>query len=232
MQLEELQQQWQWLDQKLDQSLALQTELVRQVVMQPVRRRINRLAVWPAIDVAFCGGLLLGGAFLSDQWRYWNVVVPAGVVLISVFALLVDSIRQLERIAALDWCGPVTEIQRSLEKIRIAKIRQFKWIMLLSPLVGFCGLVAGLHVLFEWLTEGRVNILEKLDSRWIIGNYIFGLLFVPLGYLVARVLAEKCHRHQWWQAVLDGISGNSLKSAALDVERWASLQRESSSHSD
>jgi hypothetical protein len=58
------------------------------------------------------------------------------------------------------------------------------------------------------------------------------VLFVPLGYLVARVLATRCHGHRWWQAVLDDISGNSLKVAALDVERWASLQQKASSHSD
>jgi len=52
-------------------------------------------------------------------------------------ALLAASIRQLERVAKLDWCGPVAEIQSSLERLRVVKIRQFKWIMLLSPLVGF-----------------------------------------------------------------------------------------------
>ena len=234
MQLDELQQQWQRLDQKLDQSLVLQTELVRRVVMQPVRRRINRLAIWPAmIDIVFCVGLLLlGAAFLSDHWRDWHHVAPASVVLIGAIALLVSSIRQLVRGAELDWCGPVAEIQSSLERLRVAKIRQFKWIMLLAPLVGFCGLMVGLHWGAERLTDDRVNSLDKLDSWWIVANYAFGVLFVPLGYLVARVLAKRCHGHQWWETVLDGIAGNSLKAAVLDVEHWANLQRESPSHSD
>jgi hypothetical protein len=234
MRLEELQQQWQRLDQKLDQSLALQTELIRRVVMQPVRRRVNRLAIWPAmIDVVFCVGLLLlGAAFLSDHWRNWHHLAPASVVMIGATALLVSSIRQLERAAALDWCGPVAEIQSSLERLRVAKIRQFKWIMLLAPLVGFCGLMVGLHWGLERLSDDRVNILDKLDSWWIVANYAFGMLFVPLGYLVARTLAKRCHGHRWWQAVVDGIAGNSLKAATLDLDRWASLQQEAPSHSD
>ncbi len=233
MQLEELQRQWQRLDQKLDRSLALQTELVRRVVMQPARRRVNRLAIWPAIDVAFCvGGLLLGATFLSDHWRDSRLAVPAGAVTIGVFALLVDSIRQLVRVAALDWGGPVAEIQSSLERLRIAMIRQFKWIILLSPLLGFCGLMIGLHWLFDRLTEGRVHILDKIDPWWIVGNYVFGVLFVPLGYFVAGFLAKRCHNHRWWQATLDGIAGNSLKAAVVDVERWASLRQEASSLGD
>lgn len=243
MQLEELQQQWQRLDQKLDQSLALQTELVRRVVMQPARRRVNRLALWPAlIDVAFsvCV-LLLVGACLGDLWGDWRGVAPASVVMIGAIALLIISIRQLQHVAKLDWCGPVAEIQSSLERLRIAQIRKFKWIMLLAPLVGFCGLMVGLHWVFERfafskvgageLTDGRIKEILDTLTPWIVGNYVFGVLFVPLGYLVARVLAKRCHGHRWWQAVLDGIAGNSLKAATRDFDRWASLQQETSSHS-
>lgn len=227
MQLEELQQQWQRLDQKLDRSLALETELVRQVVMQPARRRVKRLAFWPAIDLVCCaGGLLLAATFLRGHWREWQLVLPTGTVVISVIALMIDSLRQLARVAELDWGGPVAEIQRSLEELRVAKIRQFKWIMLLSPLVGFCGLLVGVHWLCESFSEGRVSILDKFDPWWIVANYAFGVLFVPLGYYVARVLAEKYRGHRRWQSVIDDISGKSLRAATQDLERWAGMLKE------
>jgi hypothetical protein len=181
----------------------------------------------------FCiGVLLLGATFLRGHWRDLRLVVPASAVMFCAIALFADSIGQLARVAELDWCGPVAEIQSSLERLRVAKIRQFKWIILLSPLVGFCGLIVGLHWLLGSLSDNRVNILDKLDPWWIAGNYAFGILFVPIGYLVSRFLAERCHRHRWWQAVLDDISGRSLKAAARDVKRWASLQQEASSPGD
>lgn len=233
MQLEELQQQWQRLEQKLDLSLALETELVRQVVIQPARQRVNRLALWPAIDLVCCIGVLLFGvAFLRDHWRDWRLVAPASVVLISASALWASCMCQLQLVAELDWSGPVAEIQRSLERLRVAKIRQFKWIILLSPLVGLCGLLVGLHWLFEWLTADRVNVLDKLEPKWIVANYAFGVLFVPVGYFIAWVLAQKCHRHRWWQAVLDDISGNSLNDAASHFERWESVLHEAARHND
>lgn len=233
MQLEELQQQWRRLEQKLDQTLALEAELVRRVVMQPARRRVNRLAIWPAIDAAFCiVALLVGASFMSDHWRDWHVAAPAVAVIIGLIALLVSSIRQLQRVEALDWSGPVAEIQGSLEKLRVARIRQFKWIILLSPLMGFCALMVGLHWLFEWLTHDRVNLLEKINLWWIVGNYAFGVLFVPLGWLIAGVLEKKCHGHRWWQAVLDDISGSNLKAAAQDVEHWAGLTKREPLHGE
>lgn len=227
MQLEELQQHWQRLDEKLNRSLALETELVRQVIMQPARRRINWLAIWPAIDVAFSLSVLLVSAmFLSNQKFDWQVIVPAGVFMLGALGLLITSILQLQRLYELDWSGPVASIQSSLQRLRMAKIQQFKWIILLSPLVGFCGLMVSLHWLLNWLSEDRANFLEKIDSWWVVGNYIFGVLFVPLGYYLAGVLARKCQGHSWWQSILDDISGKSLKAATLDIERWASLQKQ------
>ena len=226
MQLEDIQQQWQQLDRKLDRSLALETELLRRVVLQPVKRRVNRLAIWSSLDMMFFVPVQVAVVmFLVDHLKDWRLVIPASVVAVGVALLVADSIRRLERVLKIDWCGPVVEIQSSLERLRVGKIRQFKWIILCAPLVGFCGLIVGLHWLFECLTSGRVNILDKLDSLWIVGNYLFGVLFVPLGYFAASVLAKKCHRYRWWQSVLDGISGTSLKSAVLEVERWESLQR-------
>lgn len=227
MELEALQQQWQRLDEKLNRSLALETELVRQIVMQPARRRINWLAIWPAIDVAFSLSVLLVSVmFLSNQKFDWQVIVPAGVFMLGALGLLITSILQLQRLYELDWSGPVASIQSSLQRLRMAKIQQFKWIILLSPLVGFCGFLVGVQWLFEWLTGGRVDVLARLDPWWVASNCLLGALFVPLGQALARILAARRGNRAWWQAMLDDISGGNLKAAALEVDRWASLQRE------
>ncbi len=110
-----------------------------------------------------------------------------------------------------------------IERLRALKIRQFKWIILWSPLVGFCALIVGAHRGVEYLTADRVHILDRLDPGWVAANYAFGVLFVPVGYFVARALATRFHRRSWWQAALDDLSGRSLKSAAREIEHWASL---------
>lgn len=233
MELDELQRQWRRLDEKLDRSLALETELARRVVLQPARSRLHRSAVWPAIDLGFAMIVLLScGAFLGDQGRDWRLAAAAGVVMIGVIALAADSIRQLDRVATMDWFGPVAEVQGSLERLRAARIRQFKWIILLSPLVGFCGLLVGLQWFFGWITDHRVNVLDRLDPWWVAANLILGVLFVPLGRLAARALSERFRQHRWWRGVLDGISGTALKAAALDLDRWASLQQVASRDGD
>ena len=198
--------------------------MLRQTGVQPVRSRVRRFAVWPAIDLLFSiGVLLMAGAFVGDHWRDLQLVLPALVVVAGATALGVSSILQLQRVGELDWCGPIAEIQRGLEKLRGLKIRQFKWVILCSPLVGFCALIVGTHRGVEYLTADRVHILDRLDPGWVAANYAFGVLFVPVGYFVARALAARFHRRSWWQAALDDLSGRSLKSAAREIEHWANL---------
>jgi hypothetical protein len=226
MQLEELQHQWQRLDEKLDRTLKLDGELLRLAVTQASRRRVNRLAIWPALDIAFCLGiLLLTGFFLSRHWNTWSLVSPASIVMIAAIMLLLDSIRQLDRVSKIDWSGMVVDIQSSLSRLRIAKIRQFKWIILLSPLVGFCGLIVGLQWLLDRL-PGPHFILDKFNPWWVASNYTFGVLFILFGHAVIRFLLKRYRYRGWWQRVLDGISGSSMTKARAELERWTSLDYE------
>jgi Tfp pilus assembly protein PilN len=228
MPIEDLQRQWRRLEQKLDQSLALETELVRRAIVQPARRRIHRLAFWPAIDVAFgVGVLLFVGDFLSRHGHDARLAGLALVVALSSLALVIDSVRQLVRIAGVDWSGPVAAIQCSLAKLRAARIRQFQWVILLAPLVGFCVFVVGLQSVISWVSDGRSSVIDKLDARWVIANLIFGLLFVPCGYWLGQVLASWGRRRGWWQAVLDDVSGRSLAAVTRDLEDWTQLEQTS-----
>lgn len=225
MHLEELEQRWLQLDQKLERSLALGNELMRRVVMQPAERRMKRTAFWPAVDVVFCIAMLLvGGNFLSQHWQDSRVLIPASILMLSILALLIDSIWQLQRLSELDWTGPVANIQRTLEQLRVARIRQFKWIMLLSPLVGFCALMVGLYWLIIWGSQGQVNFFDRINTPWVMGNYLFGILFVPAGYYLCQWLANRFQHHPWWQSILDGISGKTIQEASQEVRKWRRLQ--------
>ena len=231
MQLEVLQRQWQRLDEKLEQSLKINSEMLRLTVMQPARRRMNRGMVWPALDIAFSiMVLLLAGTFLGNHWRTWSLVGPASGVIIAAILLLIDSIRQLSLVSKIDWSGTVVEIQCSLSRLRMATIRQFKWIILLSPLVGFCGLIVGLQWLLDLLPEPHF-IFDKLNPWWTAANFVFGVLFVPFGEAVIVFLARRFRSSGWWQRAQAGISGTSMRKTMEELEHWASLHHQVSNDS-
>lgn len=219
-------QRWQQLEQKFERTLSAQNEILKQVMIRPARWRIRLMAIWPIMDLVLslfmtvvCGGLL------REHWRDVRLLIPAIVLIAGSVLLFADGIRRLRLVAAVDWSGPVASIQTSLERLRAAKLRHFKWVMLLAPLIGFCQLMVVLFWLADFVPGELATFLEKLDSKWVVANYVFGALFVPLGYFAAGILAKKCYHQAWLRSMLDGMAGNQLRAAAQDVARWASLQQ-------
>ncbi len=223
--LDELQQQWKRLDEKLERALVIEHALLRQSMLPPIRRRLSRFAMWPIIDILFCGGVLLGcGSFLWEHRAHWSLGGPAVVVMAGTVALLASSIHQWILIAQIDWGGTVVAIQFSLARLRKAILRQFQWIILFSPLVGFNGLLVGLQWLLDRL-QPPISILDKVSFAWIVGNWIFGVLFVFLGVGAIRFVSRQLRWRGWWQRMADEIAGHSLSQAHGELVAWGNLDR-------
>jgi hypothetical protein len=225
MQIQELEYLWKRLDEKVDKTLAIESELLRRVMVEPVHRRINRMAIWPALDVVLAiAGIGFTVSTMGNHWLDSRVLVPVVMLVLGFLALFIDSIFQLSTIYELDWSGPVATIQHSLAQLRTAKVRQFKWIMLLSPLWLFCGLI----VLVEWFslrfTGDPLTIVRKFDANWLVGNFVVCGLIAVVGALIVYACSCAFKHRSWWQAALDDISGKTLTVARKDMELWASLQ--------
>jgi hypothetical protein len=223
MQLIELQEQWHRLDEKLERIVKIDDELLREAVVRAAQHHATRLTFWPALDITFCVFvLLLAGSFVEKHLYTWALIVPAGVMMSGAILLLNSSVRQLILVSEIDWSGTVVNIQSSLSRLRIVKILQFKWTILLSPLVGFCGLIVGLQWLLDQLPESH-SISDKLNTWWLAGNYAFGLLFIPFGQVVVGFLATRYRGRAWWQRAIADISGSSIERTKQELERWACL---------
>ncbi|MDG2383381.1 MAG: hypothetical protein P8N76_17050 [Pirellulaceae bacterium] len=223
MQFEELEQQWKQLDNKFDQLLRIERRILEEVAKKPAQNRVARLAIWPSLDLVFCllVALVFGG-ILGDHWQETSIAGPAFLVLAAAILLLISSIWQLVQLASINWSHTVKTIQCSLTSLRMMKIRQFKWIILLSPLVGFSAFLAGL----QWVNHRQVDPLlpfEALDPIWVVTNYTFGLAFIPLGYLASRFAARRYQSRDWFRCLLDNVSGIHLQLTQQELQAWQDL---------
>jgi len=223
MELDQLQERWRQLDQKLGRTLATNAAVLRQIGVQRTRRHINRLAVWPVIDLAFgVAVLLVSGSFLGDHWPEPTLVLPASGLMVASVLFVIDNIRQLASASRVAWDGPIADIQLAVSRLRHARIRQFKWIILLSPLLWLCMMTVGGELIFG------VNVIKTFDPVWVVANIAFGLLFVPAGVVIARTLGGRWQHHPFWRNLLDDISGRSLVTAQQELKRWVELGDEPS----
>lgn len=230
MQLQELEYLWKRLDEKVDKAIAIESELLRRVVLEPAHRKVNRMAFWPAVDVVIgLAGMAFCATSVGGYWFDSRVLIPASLLFSGFLALMINSILQLSKISELDWSGPVAGIQYALTQLRAAKVREFMWIMLLSPLWSFCGLIVFAQWFSVRVSGDPLMILRKFEPRWIAGNLLFGVVFAVLGAALIYAMSRAWGNRAWWEALLDEISGKTLSAARKDVELWASLQSEKAS---
>lgn len=223
MQIEDLQKQWQQLDDKLDRSLRINTEVLRQTVVGSTRGRLTRWMMWPSIDIV--AGMFVAIftiAFATDHWAAWELMLPVLVLLAGAISLCISSVRQIGMISEMDWAGPVVSLQQTLASLRVVQIKQIYWILLTSPIVGFCGLMVFLQWLLDFSPEPQI-IIEKLNGNWLWGNLVFGILFVALGYLATRLFSRRFCNRSWWKRLEDSLAGTTVLRARDELDQWMRL---------
>ena len=224
MELEEMQSRWKQLDEKIERTLKLESELLRISVAQPARRRMQWANIGPAFDIFFCVLVVnLSGNALWQHRREWGLVLPSVVLIAAAVLLCVDTVFHFQKISEVDWGRPIADIQQSLTRVHLGRLRQLKWILLMAPLIGFCMFILGLQGLFD-LGAIPIRVLDKVDGTWVVCNYGFGLIFPFVGHLLLHYFGVRFQGQAWWQRLLNGLSGSSLLKTRQEVDRWRALE--------
>jgi hypothetical protein len=219
MELQTLEERWLQLDKKIEENSSLLTALVKSTQERRADRLHRRLAFWPILDLAFgIVVLLIVGSFLGDHRLEASLSLPALAIMPAVIFLAIDNIRLLVLLADLSWDGPIASSQVMLSRFRQARIRQFKWIILLSPLLWICLSIVFAKKYFD------INIIESTDPWWVASNLAFGVFFIPGGIWIARSLSNRWRGTKFWQSVLDSISGRGVVAAQRELQNWAEIE--------
>jgi serine/threonine-protein kinase len=153
MELDELRQQWQQLDRKLERSLSLNLRLLTET-----RTRRSKLRLLPLLlmqPLQFAIGVMLAAGFA----RFWlaNLATPSlfvsGLVMHALsVALMIDAVMRILLIARINVAAPVVTIQRYLALLRRWEIYSFKciwlavWLAAPALLIVAVKLIAGIDL--------------------------------------------------------------------------------------
>src|SRR5208282_3319335 len=111
------------------------------------------------------------GVFIADQLGALRFLLPALVLDGVAVALVATTARQWFLAGEVDYDGPVTVSQRQLERLRVMRIRETKWVLLLSPLLWTPLLIVALKALFG------VDAYAALGTPYLCANLFFGVAF-------------------------------------------------------
>src|SRR5437868_279285 len=131
MELDELREKWLEHDRKLEISIRLNRQLLRDAYTRKARFALWRLGAMLAAGSAILVAIIVSlGAFIHRNWGMPQFVWPA--VTLDVFAIATLACLSLQIALApnVDYNQPVAVIQRQLEKLRKVRIRYIQGICL------------------------------------------------------------------------------------------------------
>jgi len=220
MQLDDFKEAWSAHGARLEKSLAIDERLLRELLLGKVRFALAPYVLWRALEVALAlAALLVVVPVLTAHGAEPRYLVAGGPLAVYLAGLGARSAHLLVRGLQLDYGGPVTVLQRDVERIRLAEYRALKWALL----GGFVLWLPAALVLFEALTG--VEALARVELPWLIANLALGLGLLALGQAlskrhVERELGPRARR------VVDALSGRALRTATSHLAELARFESE------
>ncbi len=221
MELDEMQKRWAVQDAKLDEVLRLNRKLLDSERLGRARSALQRLRIGLALELLLnTVSIAALGAFIGNHLGELRFLLPAVALDVAAVAILASSVGQFARAHGVDFTGPVTSSQRSLEALRVLRIRTTQWVLLLSPLAWTPLLVVALQALFG------VDAYATLGVPYLALNLLFGVAFVLLMRLAARRWAHRLERGGWARRWAEALAGTSLTAALGQLASIADFERE------
>lgn len=117
MELDELKQKWTEHDRKLDQSIRLNRQLLREIYTRRARFALSRLAAMLALGSIFMLMVIVSlGYFISQAWSSPRFVWPAVALELMAISLLALLIGQVVLSLKMDYDQPVGAIQKGSKR--------------------------------------------------------------------------------------------------------------------
>ena len=212
MELDELRAKWAEHDRKLETSIRLNRQLLRDNYTGRARFALRRFAALSGLGTI---PLLVVFAFLG-AFIHSNLGVPELVwsaVLLDVLAVaaLIAVNVQIALALQIDYDQPVSTIQKRIEKLKRVRVRYVQGIFVLGVLTWFPVFVVFMKTFFG------VDVYRTFDTNWIIWNVAIGLAFIPPGIWLLRKLGNR---------MTDSFAGYNLAWASGFLKKLEQFERE------
>jgi hypothetical protein len=209
MELDELKAQWAEHDRKLDQSIRLNRQLLRDSYTRRAKFALWRLAAMLAAGSIFMLVVIVFlGGFIARNWFVPRFVWPAVVLDLAAIAALVTLNAQIGLALNINYSQPVAVIQKRLETLRKLRIRYTQAICFTSAL-----LWAPMFIVVMKTFLGA-DVSHLFGVAWIVANVVFGFLVLGIGVWAARRYGDRMSNSAFGQRFLRDLAGYNLNAAS------------------
>jgi len=216
--LDEMKEVWAAHDEKLEQCIGLNRELLNSATLSKAHSATQRLtwtlgleaAVWFVIIVCL-------GSFITHHAGTLRLSLSAAALDVYAIAMLAATIRQVVALGKIDYSRPVTAIQKQLEMLRVLRIRITQRALLGGTVVWAPFLI---------VTARAFLGLDIVNGPWLWANVAFELCLIPLAVWISKAFGERMGRFPFMQRVMNDLAGRNLNAASEFIAKLSGFEAE------
>ncbi len=212
MELDELKSKWAEYDRKLDVSIRLNRQLLREAYTRRAKFALWRLAAMLAAGALCMLAIVVSlGRFIALNWGTPRIAGPAIVLDVLAIATLAALNAQIGLALSMNYNQPIAIIQKRLETLRRFRIRYIQAIFLMATLT--------------WVPIFIV-LARLFDTAWVVANIAFGFLVLGIGIWVARRYGDRLSNSAFGQRFLRDLAGHNLNAASGFLATLAEFEKD------
>lgn len=221
MELQELKNIWAEYDRKLDKTLQVNMQLLRQLKLDKVQGKANGLLTLKIFEIAMLL-IMLGwlGDFMLKYYRQPQFMISAFVLLVFVALGIVSVIRQLSIITQLKlgYDDAIAPVQKNIQSLKAVIITTLKYALLLIPCYPFLLIIAGKMIF-------NVDFTEGTRRAYLLSNVVAAFIFlIPTIWIFIALSRENIK--PWAKTLLFGSGWYQANAAADFLKEIEAFEKE------
>jgi hypothetical protein len=208
MELDELKTAWRTLDERVNNSIALNLRIHLELRRHTARVSLRRLAWLPSVEVGLNAiAAVLNGMFLAGHLHEPKFIVPALVVQAAAVILIIAGARQLTILSTIDYAAPVVDIQRRLAALDAIRVRVNRWVIFSAALLWLPIAIVLANAILG------LDLYQGAGARWLAINFIVGLAVLLVAVWISRRYADRFRPSSFLARISDDLAGRNVARA-------------------
>ena len=225
IELHDLKAAWARLEERCATNFGKVERLARELAADKTRSLAARATWLPWAELVTEGLVLLVviAGFSQSGSAVYHGCLPFVAAVLAV--LMASAIAQITLLTGLDASAPVLTVQRQLARVSALRVREWKWVMLLSPVLWTPFLVVIVEVPLRFVAGDAMNATVVFTSHWVqLSSLVGGALSVLL-YGLSRWLATRLAGTAFLRSFVDDLAGRRLVAAREFLARLDGFER-------
>lgn len=195
MDLQDLQNNW---DNQFDTKEGkenLVMKLFKESRQNKVQSKLKRMVVYSILFMVFnLLVIIYSWIFIANNFPNLGVLVPGGALLIFSFIAFYMNVFQLNDISKIKFDAPIIDLQKTIEKLKIKRIRFMRFIFIFHNLYFWLMVV----LVFSFDMFGFISTVWENAASLVILQVAFAILWFPIAFWLIKKYSQPKQKSKFW----------------------------------